>query len=120
MHFSYSNEGSEFLDDALEIEELPVNDKNRSEMENNELPGKELSDLQKKGYSEDLNFLETDPCSLYGGDLDIRLNPDAYHVDEIDRIGDDAQPDAGEVVYAITIITGEKGIIVEKPDSETL
>jgi hypothetical protein len=88
-------------------------------MENKELLGKDLADLQKKGYTEDLNFLETESCGLYGGDLDIRLNPDAYHVDEIDRIGEDGQPDSGEVVYAITIVTGEKGIIVEKPDSET-
>jgi len=87
-------------------------------MENNEALRKDLAELQKKGYSEDLNFLEPESCGLYGGDLDIRLNPDAYHVDEINRIGDDAQPDGGEVVYAITIVTGEKGIIVEKPDSE--
>jgi hypothetical protein len=88
-------------------------------MENNEPVDKALTDLQKKGYDKDLNYLETDPCTLYGGDLDIRLNPDAYKVDEIDRIVDESQPKEGEVVYAITTITGVKGIIVEKPDTET-
>lgn len=86
--------------------------------ENNEPLGKALTELQKEGYREDLNFLETDSFSLYGGDLDMRLNPDCYHVDAIDRIGEDSQPE-GEVVYAISTVNGVKGILVDKPDTES-
>ena len=86
-------------------------------MGNNESLDKALSDLQEKGYCEDLSF-ETDTFSLYGGDLDMRLNPESYHIDEIDRIGNESLPNEGEVVYAISTVAGVKGILVEKPVTE--
>jgi hypothetical protein len=81
-------------------------------MEYNETLGEALSDLKKKGYEADLSF-ETNPFALYGGDLDMRLNPDAFHVDEIDRIGDEGHPDDGAVVYAISSNTGVKGVLID-------
>jgi len=81
-------------------------------MENSESLSDALSDLKKRGYDADLNF-ETDTFSLYGGDLDMRLNPEGFHVDEIDHTCDEAHPNDGAVVYAITSTTGIKGVLVD-------
>ena len=81
-------------------------------MENFESVGKALSDLKKRGYEADLNF-EEDPFGLYCGDLDMRLNPEAFHVDETDQI----QSDEKIVVYAISYSSGIKGTVVDKKDS---
>jgi len=86
-------------------------------MENNASPDDALSDLRKRGYEADLNF-ETDPFCLYCGDLDMRLNPAAYKVDESFRIDDPSQPNEIETVYAISIITGVKGILVDAHDAD--
>jgi hypothetical protein len=87
-------------------------------MEKREPLGEALSDLKKKGYEADLSF-ETNIFALYGGDLDMRLNPDAYHVDEIDQVDDASHPHEETEVYAITICTGIKGVIVDEPDAGT-
>lgn len=81
-------------------------------MENFESVGKALSDLKKRGYEADLNF-EEDPFGLYCGDLDMRLNPEAFHVDETDQI----QSDEKIVVYAISYSSGIKGTVVDKTDN---
>ena len=81
-------------------------------MENFESVGKALSDLKKRGYEADLNF-EEDPFGLYCGDLDMRLNPEAFHVDETDQI----QSDEKIVVYAISYSSGIKGTVVDKKDN---
>jgi hypothetical protein len=115
----YSNEGSEFLDDELRTDDVPADDAPADRTEETVAPGSPeilllgevVTDLQQKGYCADLSF-ETDPCALYGGDLDMRLNPEAFHVDEIDRIGDESKPDDGAVVYAISTTGGVKGIII--------
>ena len=85
-------------------------------MENIESLGDALSDLKKRGYDADLNF-ETNTFALYGGDLDMRLNPEGFHVDEIDRTGDETHPNDRAVVYAITSATGIKGIVVDNQDT---
>ena len=85
-------------------------------MENIESLGDALSDLKKRGYDADLNF-ETNTFALYGGDLDMRLNPEGFHVDEIDRTCDEAHPNDGSVVYAITSATGIKGVLVDTQDT---
>lgn len=85
-------------------------------MENIESLGDALSDLRKRGYNVDLNF-EINIFALYGGDLDMRLNPEGFHVDEIDRTGDEAHPNEDAVVYAITSATGIKGIVVDNLDT---
>ncbi|HEY4337321.1 MAG TPA: hypothetical protein VGM89_15525 [Puia sp.] len=110
----YTNEGSESLDDAIRTDDVPQGRTEESiapGSPGNLLLGEVVSDLEQKGYCADLNF-ETDPFCLYGGDLDMRLNPDAFHVDEIDRIGSESQPNDGAVVYAISTSSGEKGIII--------
>jgi hypothetical protein len=82
-------------------------------MENNHPLNETLSELREKGYNTDLSF-ETDIFALYGGDLDMRLNPDAFHVDEIDQVIDECHAHEHAIVYAITSSTGVKGIIVDE------
>ena len=80
-------------------------------MENFESVDKALSDLRKRGYEADLNF-EEDPFGLYCGDLDMRLNPEAFHVDEVERVEDGKCPDEKVVVYAISYCSGVKGLLL--------
>lgn len=91
-----TSEGSEFLDDSLRPDDLPST----------------LAELQQRGYTADLNF-EKDPFCLYGGDLDMRLDPEDFHVDEIDRIRTEGKPNDGKVVYAVSTTTGVKGTIID-------
>jgi hypothetical protein len=86
-------------------------------MENKESLGEALTDLRKKGYEADLSF-ETNIFALYGGDLDMRLNPDAYHVDEIDQVDDTPHPHDETEVLAITFCTGIKGVIVDEQEGD--
>ena len=86
-------------------------------MENIEPVGKALSDLKKEGYEADLNF-EEDPFGLYCGDLDMRLNPESFHVDESIRVEDEKHPDEKVVVYAITYSSGVKGTVVDEREAD--
>jgi hypothetical protein len=69
-----------------------------------------LDDLKKRGYDADF---ETDSFCLYCGDLDLRLNEGEFHVDELYRFEEDADPDNNAVIYAISSSTGVKGTIVD-------
>lgn len=82
-------------------------------MENNEPLKEVLSDLKKKGYETDLNF-ETDTFALYAGDLDMRLDPEEFHVDEIDEACDECHANEEVLVYAISTASGIKGVEVDK------
>jgi len=86
-------------------------------MKNYESPDDALSDLRKKGYEADF---ETDPFCLYCSDLDLRLNPEAYHVDQRLRLDNPSHPNESEVVYAISTYTGIKGTLVDPDDTDTL
>lgn len=103
MYHLYLCQGCEFLDDAIRFlgpvspfRPLPPA----------ETLGEELSELEDKGYTTDLSF-ETDPYGLYAGDLDMRLNPESYHVDEVDRTSDAS-------LYAVSFTAGVKGFIVDE------
>lgn len=69
-----------------------------------------LNDLRKRGYKTDFS-VET--FCLYCGDLDIRLNPEQFKVDEEYRFGGDAAHEEDTVLVAITSSTGIKGILVD-------
>ncbi len=69
-----------------------------------------LNDLKKKGYEADF---ATETVCLYCGDLDLRLNPGAFNVDEVYRFEGD--PDNSSVLYAISSTTGVKGTLVDSP-----
>jgi len=70
-----------------------------------------LADLKKRGYEAD--FGTTSDC-LYCSDIDIRLNPAEFNVDEVYRFEGDSNPDDNTVVYAITSFTGVKGVLVDE------
>jgi hypothetical protein len=69
-----------------------------------------LDDLRKRGYEADF-ATETD-C-LYCGDLDLRLNPEEFNVDEVYRFEANSNPDDNAALYAITSSTGVKGTLVD-------
>lgn len=68
-----------------------------------------LSDLRERGYNADFS-IET--FCLYCGDLDVRLNPEQYRVDEEYRFTEDAHEE-DTVVAAITSSNGIKGVLVD-------
>jgi hypothetical protein len=69
-----------------------------------------LSDLQQRGY--EAQFESTAFC-LYCGDMDIRLDAEDFHIDEVYRFEGDCSVDEGSIVYAITAKTGMKGTLVD-------
>ena len=69
-----------------------------------------LDDLRKRGYEADF---ETETACLYCGDLDLRLYPEEFTVDEVYRFEGDSSPEDSAVLYAITSATGVKGILVD-------
>jgi hypothetical protein len=69
-----------------------------------------LDDLKKRGYEADF---ATQTVCLYCGDLDIRLDPEDFHVDEHYRFEDGSTPDDNAVLYAISSTTGLKGTLVD-------
>ena len=69
-----------------------------------------LDDLRKRGYEADF---ATETVCLYCGDLDIRLYPEDFYVDEIYRFEGNSDPDDNAVLYAISSSTGVKGTLVD-------
>lgn len=69
-----------------------------------------LNDLRKRGYEADF---ETSSDCLYCSDLDIRLNPEEFHVDESYRFEGTSDPEDNSVVYAISSSSGVKGTLVD-------
>jgi hypothetical protein len=69
-----------------------------------------LNDLKSRGYDADFGLASV--C-LYCGDLDLRLNPEEFNVDEVYRFEGDSNPDDSAVVYAISSTAGVKGTLVD-------
>lgn len=69
-----------------------------------------LDDLRKRGYKADF---ATQTVCLYCGDLDIRLDPEDFHVDEVYRFEENSNPDDNSVLFAISSSTGVKGTLVD-------
>jgi len=69
-----------------------------------------LTDLKIRGYEAD--FATNSDC-LYCSDVDIRLNPEEFIVDEVYHFKVEGNIDEGAVLYAITSHTGVKGILVD-------
>lgn len=83
-------------------------------MKNYDSPTSALDDLKKRGYEADF---ETESFCLYCGDLDMRLNPDQFRVDEEYRFEGDPNHDEDVIVVAITSSTGIKGILMDSHGS---
>jgi hypothetical protein len=69
-----------------------------------------LADVKSRGYTEDFSL---EPSCLYCGDLDLRLNPEEFHVDEFYRFEGDSNPEDSAVLYAISSSAGVKGTLVD-------
>ena len=69
-----------------------------------------LDDLRNRGYEADF---ATQTVCLYCGDLDLRLNPEEFNVDEVYRFEGNSNPDDAAVLYAISSSTGLKGTLVD-------
>jgi hypothetical protein len=69
-----------------------------------------LNDLKSRGY--EANF-ETESFCLYCGDLDMRLDPEEFRVDEEYRFEGDPNHDEDAVLVAITSSSGIKGTLVD-------
>src|SRR4030095_12540193 len=76
-----------------------------------------LSDLKSRGYESDF---ETESFCLYCGDLDMRLDPEEFKVDDIYKIDVNKSTESTTTIYAITSIAGAKGIVVERKTSCTI
>lgn len=79
-------------------------------MKNYESLAEALDDLKKRGYEADF---ATQTVCLYCGDLDIRLDPEDFHVDEIHRFENGSAPGGNAVLYAISSTSGTKGTLVD-------
>ena len=75
-----------------------------------------LSDLRKKGYEDDFT---TESFGLYTGDLDMRLDPEDFHVDEIDKIEENSKPGDGPMLYAVSSSVGVKGTMIVDTASDS-
>jgi hypothetical protein len=69
-----------------------------------------LDDLRKRGYIADF---ATQSICLYCSDLDLRLNPEEFNVEEVYRFEGDSNPDDSSILYAISSSTGVKGTLVD-------
>lgn len=73
-----------------------------------------LCDLRERGYEADFTV---DRFCLYCGDLDMRLDPEQFRVDEEYLFKSDVGEVEDAVVVAITSSVGIKGIILDSHDS---
>ena len=69
-----------------------------------------LDDLRKRGYEADF---ATQKVCLYCGDLDLRLDPEEFTIDEVYRFEGNANPGENAVLYAISSLSGAKGTLVD-------
>jgi hypothetical protein len=83
-------------------------------MKNYESLNDALSDLKNKGYEDD--FAIPSFC-LYCSDLDMRLDPEHFHVDEIDRVAGNSTSGDSATLYAISSSAGVKGTLVVGVDN---
>jgi hypothetical protein len=79
---------------------------NYKDMKNYPTLADALEDLRKRGY--DADFEQPSNC-LYCSNLDLRLNEEEFHVDEVYRF----ETVDNAVVYALTTPGGVKGTIVD-------
>jgi len=79
-------------------------------MENYQSLEDALDNLRKRGYEADFST-ETD-C-LYCGDLDIRLDPEDFHIDEVHRFEGNSSNGEISTLYAVTSSSGVRGTIIQ-------
>ncbi len=68
-----------------------------------------LQDLRSRGFIHNFN-LESD--ALHCSELDLRLHPEQFTIDEQYRFEGMSDPDDNDILYAISSHTGVKGVLV--------
>lgn len=81
-------------------------------MKHFDFPSDALCDLNKRGYHEDFS---TESFCLYCGDLDMRLNPQEFRVDEEYRFESAEGNEKGTILIAVTAANGAKGVVLDTP-----
>lgn len=69
-----------------------------------------MAALKQKGYKEDFNL---HPEWIECPKLDLRLQPEEFHVDEVHRFEGMTNPDDSEVIYAVSSSRGVKGVLID-------
>ena len=80
-------------------------------MKNYESLAEALIDLKKRGYEADF---EPQSNYLYCSALDLRLEEEEFHIDEVYRFEGNPSPYDNLIVYAFTSPTGIRGTIVDR------
>ena len=75
--------------------------------------GDALVDLKQRGYETDFDF-EKEKFCLYCEDLEVTLDTEEFHVDEVYKFQLYTDPYRNSIVFAITSTTGVKGILVDE------
>jgi len=81
-------------------------------MKNYDSPVDALDDLRKRGY--DVDF-ESQSNSLYGSNLDLRLNEEEFHVDEVHRLQEVYIQAIARSYMRSLLLPVVKGTIVDGP-----
>ena len=92
-----------------------INNENNNSMKNYNSLADALNDLKQRGYVADF---KTQTVCLYCGDLDMRLDPQDFIIDETYRF-EESLNGSSCLLLAITSTTGLKGTVVDNysPDS---
>lgn len=69
-----------------------------------------ITALKARGYSMDFNL---HPEWIECPQLDVRLRPEEFHVDEVHRFEGMTSPDDSEILFAVSSSNGIKGLLVD-------
>lgn len=76
-----------------------------------------MAEFRDKGYKEDF---DVDPICLYSGDdQDMQEDPQDFRVDEVILVEESSRPNSNTVVYAVTYLTGVKGIVIGENEANS-
>jgi hypothetical protein len=68
-----------------------------------------LTDLRGRGFTHNFNL---EPDALHCAELDLRLHPEHFNIDEQYRFEGMSDPDDNDILYAISSDAGVKGVLV--------
>jgi hypothetical protein len=82
-------------------------------MKNYDSLNEALDDLRTRGYEADFDFGKQSFC-LYCEDLEMTLDPEDFHVDEVYRFHRNSRSDKNAILFAITSSSGVRGVLVDE------
>jgi len=69
-----------------------------------------ITALKERGYSVDFNL---HPEWIECPQLDMRLKPEEFHVDEVHRFEGMTSPDDSEILFAVRTSHGVRGLLID-------